>query len=75
MPGHFEKGIFIEEPEIDTLANAMLMASYAHFQKYNELHPPGQGVIWMQSTTGFMVICTSVPKYADQLKRFLMRLK
>jgi hypothetical protein len=75
MPGHFEKGVFIEESEINTLANAMLTASYMHFQKWNELHPPGRGVVWLQSDTGFMVVCTPDPKYADQLKRFLMRLK
>jgi len=75
MPGHFENGIFIEQSEIEKLGDAMLTASYAHFQKYNELNPPAHGVVWLQSDTGFLVVCTPDPKYVEQLKKFVGRLK
>jgi hypothetical protein len=75
MDGHFERGAFVPESSLDDLANAALTAMYAYFLKYNELHPPGFGTVWLQSDTGFLIACTPDKKYADRLKRVIGGLK
>ena len=57
------------------IGNEMLQSAYKHFLSYNELNPPAKGIVWLQSTTGFMVVCTPYSEYADQLRSFIAGLK
>lgn len=63
------------EPSVDDLAQEALTAMHAYFLKYNELHPPGFGTVWLQSEGGFLIVCTPDKKYADRLKRVIGGLK
>ena len=84
MTKRFVGGAYVEVPDqpatppcsiLDKLADKMLLAAYDHFIEYNQTHPPACGVVWRQSQGGVMVVTTCDPKYADQLKRFVGRLK
>jgi len=76
MSGHFEEGIWVETKEEDsTLLNKVFSNTYSYFEEYNKKNNSNCGVIWMQSNTGFFVVATPVPEYAEKIRRFVERLK
>lgn len=75
MTGHFEKGMYVEGTGADVrIENSLLNAGLQYYKKFNSEHPPA-GVVWLESTTGLLVVCTPDPKYGRQLKRLIGRLK
>lgn len=76
MSGHFENGVWVEEDNTDAaIANRALNDGMLYFQNWNAKTSQQCGVVWVQATDGTLVVCTPDPKYAEQLKRFIGRLK
>ena len=76
MSGYFKQGIWIETIEEDnTLLNKVFTNTYSYFEEFNRNNKSNCGVVWMTSNTGFLVVCTPIPEYAEKIRRFVERLK